>query len=61
METFLIYVHPPIVPCPDLPGPVDAQRLRENDVGKYKEPLGVPTTVEYNPPLRVKYGRKLAP
>ena len=48
--TYLTEVHAPRDPGPDLSGLADAQRLRENDVGKDKGSLGVPTPSD-NPPI----------
>ena len=45
METPLPEVHPPGDLRPDLLVPTDAQRLREDDGGKDKGSLGVPTPV----------------
>ena len=43
MKTPLPEVHPPGDPRPDFPGPTDAKRLREDEVGKDKGSLGVST------------------
>ena len=44
MLSSLPEVHAPGYPCPDLPGPVDAQRLRKNDMGEDEGSLGVPAS-----------------
>ena len=61
METPLPEVHPPGYTHPDLPGPADTQRLREDEVGKDEGPLGFPGPPEYSPPFRSQYGREAAP
>ena len=50
MLTPLPEVHAPRNPGPDRSGLVDAQRLRENDLGEDEGSLGVTTPTE-NPPL----------
>ena len=45
----------------DIFGPVNAQRLHNNDVGKDKGYLIVPTPIENPPILRIQYFREVAP
>ena len=61
METPLLEVHLPGDPCPDLLGPTETQRLREDNIGKDEGPLGVPTPSENPPPFCCQYGREAAP
>ena len=61
METPLPEFHPPGDLCPDLLGPADAQHLREDDAGKDKGSLGVPTPVNYPLPLHGQYGHEAEP
>ena len=61
METPFPDVHPPVDLCPDLPGPTDTHRIREDNVGKEKGLLGVPGPPEYPLTFRSQYGRELAP
>ena len=61
METPLSEVHAPGDPGPDLSGPVDAQRLRKNDVGKDEGSLGVPTPVKNPPPFHGEDFQEAAP
>ena len=61
VETPLPEVHPPRDPFPDLPGPADAQRLWENDIGKEKESFGVPDPVKYPLIFHSQDGREAAP
>ena len=53
METTLPEVHPSGYPHPDFPGPTDTKRFREDDMGKDKGSLGVPTPVNYPLPFRM--------
>ena len=52
VETPLLEVHLLSQPGPDLLGPMNAQRLRKNDVGKDEGSLGVPTPAENPLPFR---------
>ena len=61
MDTPIPEVHPPGDPRLDLPGPVDAQCLREDDVGKYKGSLGVPAPFNYPLPFHSQDGCGAAP
>ena len=60
MDIPLLEVHPPGDPHPDLPGPADAQRLCEDDVGEYKGFIGVPTLFNYPFLFHVQYDREAA-
>ena len=48
-------------PGPDISGLEDAQRIPDNNVGKDKGSLGVPTPAKNLPPLCGQDSRKLAP
>ena len=61
MDTPIPEVHPPGDPFPDLLGPADAQRLYEDNVGKDKGSLGVPTPVDYPLPFHNQDVREAAP
>ena len=61
METPLPEFYPPDDPRPDLPGPADAQRLREDNVGNDKGYLGVPTPVDKPLPFHGQDGCESAP
>ena len=61
METPLPEVHLPDNLRSDLPGPANAQRLREDDLGKDKGYLGVQTPVNYPLPFHGHYGREAEP
>ena len=61
VDTLLPEVHPPGDPCLDLPGPADAQRLCEDDVGEDKGSLEVPTLFNYPLPFHGQDGREAVP
>ena len=61
METSLPEVHMPGDLRPDLPGPTDTQRLREEDVGENKGSLGVPAPGNPPLPFHIHNDRKAAP
>ena len=61
METPLHDFHITGDPRPDLMGPADAQRLYEDDVGKDKGFLGVPTLINYPLPFQGQDGREAVP
>ena len=61
VETPLPEVHPPGDPFLDILFPADTQYLRENDVGKDKGPLGVPTPTKSPPSFCCQYFREAAP
>ena len=61
LETPLSEVHPPGYTRPDLLGPADDKRLCEDDVGKEKGSLGVPTPVHYPLLFHGQDGREAAP
>ena len=61
MDNPLPEFHLPSDPRPDLLGPADAQHLCEDDIGKDKGYLGVPTTAKNPLPFHRQYGREAAP
>ena len=61
MDTSLPEVYPIADPCPNFPGPVDAQLLCEKNVDKDKGTLRVPTLIEYYLALHGQGHHKPAP
>ena len=61
VQTPLPEVHAPRYPGPDLSGPADNQRLREDNVGEDDGSLGVPTPTENPPPFRGQNCREAVP
>ena len=61
MDTPFPEVHLPGDTCSDLHGPMDAQSLREDNMGKDEGPLRVPGPPEYPSPLHIQDCRELDP
>ena len=61
METSFPEVHPCCYPRPDIPVPVDAQRICQHNVGKDEGSIGVPTLVKNTLSFRGNYWCEPAP